>query len=45
MKMEDNYIEKDFSDYLKSLIDFFKHNFLPIASITLFQLFSLSGLH
>ena len=35
MKMEDNYIEKDFSDYLKSLIDFFKHNLLPIASITL----------
>jgi uncharacterized protein involved in exopolysaccharide biosynthesis len=33
--MEENYVEKDFSDYLRSLFDFLKHNFFPIASITI----------
>ncbi len=32
--MEDQYIEKDFTDYLRAIIDFFKVNLLPIATIT-----------
>lgn len=39
---EDNYIEKDFTDYLRGVIDYFRVNFVPIFSITLISaLFSI----